>query len=250
MTRAFTFLLIMLAMKAGASGPQKHIQQGNEYYIQGDYEKAIEQYESVLDSGYAGAGLYYNLGNAYYRSRKLPMALVNYERGRLLDPDDPEIRHNLEMARELVVDEIEALPVFFARKWIDAVVQFMGVDFWAIVSLSVFVLALIFFLIFFFATPRRLRKIAFWTGILCLVIALLSGIFAGRRKYMITGQEYAVILAPSVTVKSTPDESGTDLFQLHEGTRVTVIDSLSDWRDIRIADGNRGWVEASGIVPL
>ena len=178
------------------------------------------------------------------------MALVQYERAKLLNPDDEEINHNLEMARQYVVDEIEALPEMQLKKWFRRFVGYVSVDNWAILSILTFILMLGLLLVFLFSRKLVLRKISFGLSMLFLVISLTAFLFAGYQKKMVYNHNYAIIISPSVTIKSSPDESGTELFQLHEGTRITIIDELAGWREIKLADGNVGWLQEDDIIPL
>jgi len=223
---------------------------GNEHYINGEYELAIDKYQLVIDSGFTSSELYYNLGNAFFKSHKLTMALIQYERAKLLDPDDEEINHNLEMARKYVVDEIEALPELQLKKWFRRFVGLVSVDNWAIISILTFIVMLGLFLVFLFSRRMVLRKVSFGLSMLLLVISLTTFMLASKQKKTVYNHNYAIIISPSVTIKSSPDESGTELFQLHEGTRITIIDELSVWREIKLSDGNVGWLKDVDIVPL
>ena len=234
-----------------AAGPGMLVKQGNKYYMEEDYGKAVEAYESVVDSGYASAGLYYNLGNAYFKSHDITMALVNYERARILDPHDEEILYNLNIAREFVVDRIEVLPEFFLKIWFRNFIKIMDSDAWASISLSCFVVALGLLLVFVFSLRVNTRKVSFWMSVFLLFISVTSFVFAVENNRMVKHHNLAIIQTPSVTIKSSPDEeSGTDLFMLHEGTRVRIEDELGEWRQVVLTDGNRGWLKRDDLIPL
>jgi tetratricopeptide (TPR) repeat protein len=230
---------------------QDILQAGNQYYLDGKYEMAVQSYQSIIDSGYASAELYYNLGNAYYKSHDITMALVNYERARILKPNDPEINHNLEIAREFVVDRIEVLPEFFLRRAYVGFVKIFDADIWALISVIAFGFALSLFLAYLFLNQLFFRKVSFWTGILFIVVAAFTFLFAFQQNNLVTKHNQAIILTPSVTIKSSPDEvSGTDLFLLHEGTKVTISDELGEWREVVLSDGNSGWLKETDLIRL
>jgi tetratricopeptide (TPR) repeat protein len=230
---------------------QEILQEGNAFYMDGEYEMAVQTYQSIIDSGFASSELYYNLGNAYYKSHDITMALVNYERARILKPNDPEIQHNLEIAREFVVDRIEVLPEFFIRRAYVGFVKIFDADIWALVSVISFGLALGLFLSYFFMKRIILRKASFWSGVLFMVIAASTFIFATHQNNLVTKHNQAIILTPSVTIISSPDEeSGTDLFLLHEGTKVTISDELGEWREVVLSDGNSGWLKEIDLIRL
>lgn len=238
-------------MVAESKDMQDLLASGNQYYLEGKYELAVTSYLSIIDSGYASAELYYNLGNAYYKSHDITMALVNYERARILKPNDPEINHNLEIAREFVVDRIEVLPAFFLRKAYVDFVKIFDADIWALISVIAFGLALGLLLIYLLLNQLFVRKLSFWAGILFITIAASTFLFALKQNNLVTKHRQAIILTPSVTIKSSPDEdSGTDLFLLHEGTKVTISDELGDWREVVLTDGNSGWLKETDLIRL
>jgi tetratricopeptide (TPR) repeat protein len=230
---------------------QDLLQTGNQYYLDGKYEMAVQSYQSIIDSGYSSAELYFNLGNAYYKSHDITMALVNYERARILKPNDPEINHNLEIAREFVVDRIEVLPEFFLRRAYVGFVKIFDADIWAMVSIITFGLALGLFLAYFFLHHLFFRKLSFWASVLFMVVAVSTFLFALHQDNLVTKHNQAIILTPSVTIKSSPDDdSGTDLFLLHEGTKVTISDELGTWREVVLSDGNSGWLKETDLIGL
>jgi tetratricopeptide (TPR) repeat protein len=247
-------LLVLLILPGSPTRSQDFhalLKEGNRQYMDGEYEMAAATYQSIVDSGYASAELYYNLGNAYYKSHNITMALVNYERAHILKPKDKDIQHNLEVAREFVTDRIEVLPEFFLRRAYVGFVKTFDADLWALVSQVSFVLALGLLLVYFFSKRIGWRKFSFWTGMLLILVSMSTLLFASQQHRFTTRHNQAIIITPSVTIKSSPDEeSGTDLFLLHEGTRVTVDDELGEWREVVLSDGNRGWLRESDLVRL
>jgi tetratricopeptide (TPR) repeat protein len=243
-------ILIIAAVPVVAQNIYNLVEKGNSHFMNGEYELAITEYQAVIDSGYESAELYYNLGNAYYKSHKITLALVNYERANLLDPGDEEILHNLEMARQLVVDEIDKLPEFLPKVWYRRFIGLLKTDQWAYISMITFPLSLLFFLLYLFVRHIRVRKISFWLATVIMIISLSTLGFSYRQKKLVYDNSYAIIISPSVTVKSSPDESGTELFQLHEGTKVEIIDQLGEWKEIKLSDGNVGWLRTDDLVRL
>ncbi|MFC2098430.1 tetratricopeptide repeat protein [Bacteroidota bacterium] len=253
MNRLLGIILILLipALHAEAKDFQDLLKQGNQHYLDGEYELAVKTYKSIVDSGYASAELYYNLGNAHYKSHNITMALVNYERAYILNPKDKDILNNLEVAREFVVDRIDVLPEFFLKRAWVAFVKTFDADIWAIVSLAIFILSLALFLVYFFSKQMEVRRMFFWLGIMLIFLSLSTLLFAAQQNRFVTKHNQAIILTPSVAIKSSPDEnSGTDLFLLHEGTKVTIADELGDWREVVLSDGNRGWLKENDLIRL
>jgi len=250
--KAFFILLtcIFLPATVFAADLSSLVKKGNEFYSGNEFEKAIELYEAVIDSGYASAELYFNLGNAYFKTHRITLALLNYERASIIDPQDKDIQHNLQLARTFVTDKIDAIPGFILRQWMESIIRLVRSDTWAMISIVSFILTLLFLLVYLFSRRLMLRKLSFWLAVLLIIISSVNFTFAWQRKKIDTRHHTALIQVPSVTVKSSPDDSGTDIFQLHEGTKVTVVDSLSEWREIKIADGNQGWVRTSELIDI
>jgi tetratricopeptide (TPR) repeat protein len=246
----FILIFIICIVPVPAQKIYDQVEKGNSHFMNGEYELAIKEYEAVIDSGYESAELYYNLGNAYYKSNKFTSALVNYERANLLDPGDEEILHNLEMARQFVVDEIDKLPEFLPKIWYRRFVSLLKTNQWAYISMITFPLSLLFFLLYLFLRRIRMRKISFWLAIVIMIISLSSLLFSYHQKKMVYDHAYAIIMTPSVTILSSPDDSGTELFQLHEGTKVEIIDQLGEWKEIKLSDGNVGWMRTNDLVRL
>ena len=243
-------IILLIAQSAFTQDIYDLVKEGNEYYINGEFESAIDKYEAVLDSGYVSPELYYNLGNAYFKSHKLTMALVQYERALLLDPNDEEISNNLALARQYVVDEIDALPELLIKKWYRTFITIFTIDQWAYISISTFIFALVLFLIYLFTRTINLRRFSFWLAFVFLFLAFSTYVFSYHRKKNIYDHNFAIILSPSVTIKGSPDNSGTDLFQLHEGTKVKIIDQMGEWKEIRLSDGNVGWLRDENLIKI
>ncbi len=216
-------------------------------YVQEHYQQAIRDYEALLKQG-VSAELYYNLGNAYYRMDNMTQAVLNYERALLLSPGDKDIRFNLQMARSKTIDKITPESEMFFVTWYHSLVNMMSVDGWARTALVVLVAAIVLALVYLFSSPVWLRKVGFFAGILMLVLFLFSNLFAWQQKRAFTHRTGAIVIRSAVNVKSTPSKNGTDLFILHEGTRVTITDaSMKEWRQVRVADGKEGWLETKEI---
>ena len=217
-------------------------------YSAEQYDRAIELYESLLKNYGASAELYYNLGNAYYKSGKIAQAILNYERAILIKPGDSDIRFNLELAKQQTVDKIEPLQDFFLKKWIRSVQNLIGVDFWAMIGIVGFVLFIGCLTLYFFSKWMYLKKTGFYLGLVLIITVIIVNIFASNQKKYLEDRRGAIIFSPTVTIKGSPDNSGTDLFLLHEGTKVFILISVGDWNEIALEDGNQGWVNKKDIV--
>ena len=219
-------------------------------YARGEYQQAIKDYEALLKQG-ASADLYYNLGNAYYRTENITRAVLNYERALLLSPGDRDIRFNLQIAQSKTIDKIVPESEMFFFTWYKSLVNLMSVDGWARTSLVSLTLVIILLLVYLFSDRIWLRKMGFFGGVILLLLFVLSNIFAWQQKQNLLFRKGAIVIAPSVTVKSTPANNGTDLFILHEGTKVMITDgSMKGWKEIRVADGKEGWIESKQLEEI
>ena len=216
-------------------------------YVEGNYQLAVALYDSLLSQG-VDAGLYYNLGNAYYRLDDITHAVLNYERALQLSPGDADVRFNLQMARSKTIDKIIPESEMFFVTWYRQVVSLTSVDGWARMALASLALAVVLALLYLFAGPVWLRKVGFFGAFAVLLLFVLSNVFASSQKKDLENRKGAIIMESAVSVKSTPAKNGTDLFILHEGTKVTIIDnSMRDWKEVRVADGKQGWVGTKQI---
>lgn len=245
-TTAVVLLLLLFPLGAGAVTKSE----ADSAYVRGQYQQAIADYEALLKQG-GSAELYYNLGNAYYRTENVTKAVLNYERALQLSPGDRDIRFNLQIARSKTIDKIVPESEMFFITWYHALVNLMSVDAWARVALISLALVIVLLLVYLFASRIWLRKVGFFCGLVLLVLFVLSNIFAWQQKQDLLFRKGAIIMEPSVTVKSTPAKNGTDLFILHEGTKVSITDSsMRGWLEIGIADGKEGWVERNKLEEI
>lgn len=221
--------------------------EADEAYRQGDYASAIEQYEAVLDKQCASANLYYNLGNAYYRTDRMGSAILNYRRALRLAPSMTDAKENLALAESRTTDRIAVLPQFFLVRWIDALCTAVSPAAWRIVWLVLLALLGGAVVLFRLGSTRGLRKGAFAGGAVVLLLLVLATWLLLRTTHRYNAHRDAVVMQPAVTVKGSPEEQSVDKLILHEGTVVSVDDSLSGWYKITIADGTTGWCQASDV---
>ncbi len=221
---------------------------GVEYYTASNYQEALDEWLDIYNTGYRSAELYYNIGNAYFKLNNVPGAILFFERARLLKPGDSNINYNLQIARTLVVDKFEEIPELFFVKWFDFLALMLETNTWAIISIVTFILFLILLSVYIYSQGYRTKVLGFWTAMLFLLISVSSLAFTVRNRNLVYNSSEAVIFSPSVNGKSSPDNSGTDLFVLHEGSKVTIEDNVGDWYEIILSDGNKGWVPSNSLT--
>lgn len=221
--------------------------EADEAYRQGDYAAAIEQYEAVLAKQCTSADLYYNLGNAYYRTDQMGLAILNYHRALRLQPSMTDAKENLALAESRTVDRITVLPKLFLVRWVDTLCTEITPTAWRVIWLVLLALVGVALLLVRLGASRSLRKGALAGGLVALLMLVLATWLLLRTTHRYNAHNEAVVLQPAVTVKGSPEQQSVDKLILHEGTVVTIIDSLSDWYKITIADGTTGWCQPQDI---
>ena len=216
-------------------------------YIRNDFTTAIQIYEMILRTG-ESADIYYNLGNSYYKIGDIAKAILNYERALILKPANKDIRSNLEIARAKTVDKVTDVPELFFITWLKSIINSMGIQSWAIIAISFFLLFIVSIYFFFFSTKIVARKTFFILALFFLVFCVIANISAAFQRRVRLNRMNAIIISPSVTIRSTPNDNGTSLFILHEGRKVFIKDdSMKDWKEIQLEDGNVGWVKKNDL---
>ena len=222
--------------------------QGVTYFTAGSYKEALKIWTDIYNTGYRSANLDYNIGNAYFKLNNIPSAILFYERAYLLKPADENINYNLQIARTLIVDRFQEIPELFFIKWYNFVSLFLSTNSWAKISITSFILFLLLLSLYIYSSRYRHKLIGFWLGVFFIVLSLTSLAFTIRNKSLVYDSRKAIISSPMVNGKSSPDKSGNDIFVLHEGTKVTVEDEVGEWSEIRLSDGNKGWVPLNSII--
>lgn len=239
-------LLLMTSLSAAAITKQN----ADNEYLKGNYQQAIKDYEEILRNG-VSAEVYYNLGNAYYRTDNITKAVLAYERAHLLSPGDENINFNLQFVRGKTIDKITPVSEMFFVTWYKSFVNFTSVDNWAKAGILAIIVALVLVLVYLFGPHIILRKIGFFGGLTFFLVFLLCNLFAYQQKQLLVNRKGAIVIAPTVNVKNTPSKTSADEFVIHEGTRVDITDKTMDgWRGVHLADGRDGWVETKQIEEI
>mgnify|MGYP001214746363 FL=1 len=244
MKRVFLSILFFISYGLFAADNDALVVKANKAYSAGAYQQAVTLYQQVISNGFEASELYYNLGNAYFKSNDMPSAILYYEKALKLNPRDEYVKNNIQVANSKITDKILPLPDLFYKRWWNAAKNLFTMDTWAvilIINVVLFFIAISFYLI---SNTVLIRKASFWCGILLFIFSTFSFLFASNRYHTLTRQKEAIIFTPSLTVKSSPDENSTDLFVLHEGTKVSITDKVGQWREVKIANGSVGWVKA------
>ena len=247
-------LFILLSLFAFMGKAQESVdvwfEQANAAYNMGNYDSAKIIYEKLLATDMESVPLYYNLGNAYYKMHEYPLAIYYYEKALKIDPSNEEVQTNLAIANHAIVDKIEPVPQsFIVRGWRNARASLSGNQ-WAWCSIVFFTLLLVSLFLFLRSRKVGLRKLGFFAGLVFLLAFGLSVVFAAQLKVASEKQDQAILMTPTVTVKSSPSETSVDLFVLHEGTKVSILETADGWCKIKIANGSVGWLMEDSMRPF
>lgn len=247
MARLFIFIFLLFNAGLFAQSPQELIREANDAYTRSEYSHAIELYEQVLERGLQGPELYYNLGNAYFKNNRLGKAILNYERAARLNPTDENILHNLQIANSRTVDRIEQRPLLFYEQWWRSTYSLFTSTGWAVAGIILFSLFLAGVALYLFSRTRGVKRTAFYLSFLLMGLTAFSLVFAQKQYSRLLSEKEAIIMSPRVAAKSSPSQQSPDLFLMHEGTRVFIRNSLGEWLEISLPNGNVGWVKKEAL---
>lgn len=247
------FLILLILPVIGSFAQESQEEKFNKaagFYSSGKYQEALDEWMSVYNAGVRSASLDYNIGNAFFKVSNIAGAILYYERALLLKPGDEDIRYNLQIARTLVVDKFVEIPELFFIRWYDFISLSLSTNLWAKISIISFIIFLCSLSLYVFTSRYRYKVIGFWLALFLLLLSIASVSFSMRNKNLIYNNPKAIIFNPLVNGKSSPDNSGTDLFVLHEGTIVTIEDMVGGWYEIRLSDGNKGWIPSNSLEKI
>lgn len=249
-SKLYILFILFVSITFAKSSVDNLMKKANDLYVQGQFEEAIKIYNSLIEEGYEGTSLYYNLGNSYYRTGKIGYAILYYEKALKLSPDDEDVKHNLQLAQLNIKDKIEALPPFFLFRIWESILGLFSSEGWTILSYILF-LAILFALGFYFFTKNiTQQRTAFYSFVFVLILFFVSVSLLIVKLNQENKLKYGIVLESTLTAKSSPDSQGKDAFVIHEGLKVKVEDKVDKWIKIRLEDGQVGWVEnfSVGII--
>jgi len=245
----FIFLISWGAAHLFAS-PDSLFQAGNALYQEGNYEEAFRTYSNIIQQEGHSSDLYYNMGNAAFRSNNIGYAILYYEKALKLDPGHADARNNLEFVSGYLVDTFDEVPELFIRTWARAWVNTLPERTWSILSIFLFVFMLSGLLVYIFSKRLAFKKAGFFSLLVGVSLFALTFASALSRHRKVVHPDAGIIVSPSVIVRSSPSESGTELFLLHEGTRVKVNEEVAGWHNIRVIDGREGWIVSNDFESI
>lgn len=215
---------------------------GNNLYQTGKYTEAIELYTTIEKQDLKSDDLFFNLGNCYYKLNKVAPSIYYYEKALKINPTHEDALINLAFAKRMTIDVIDELPKTFLQRFSSAVIQKLPFDTWAIIAVLASFLASILFLLYHFSFSSKKKLFYFNTSIIAVLILVISVFFAFQNYKTFQQNRTAIIFVDKVEVKNSPSTSSEEVFELHEGTKVIILDELDNWQKIKIADGKIGWI--------
>ena len=223
---------------------------GNKAYMDGAYDKAVEEYNAILEGGEYSMELYYNLANANFKMDNIGKAILYYNKALRIAPSQEDVQHNLAIAEAQTKDRVGEETTFFFAEWMRALRNTMSCTAWSVLSLVMFALFLAFALLFLLASPIKVRKVGFYCALCAVVLFVATTSFAISSRNDILTHDEAIVLSSAISVKSSPDRSATELFVLHEGTKVRIVSEIEEWCEVVLADGKKGWLQKNDIEEI
>lgn len=219
-------------------------------YQNNNFEESLENFEKLIAVGYSSFKLYYNTGNAAFKTGDIPSAILNYEKALLLKPFNEDARYNLEIAKTYTVDMLEIIPEVFFVRWFKMFSLLFHTNIWSLISLLCFTLSLVLLAIFLFSARYKLKKITFIFSVTLFITSIISFSLALMNKSLTANNSEAIVFEPVVTGTSSPGTGGNELFVIHEGTKVEVEDKLGKWYEIKLSDGTVGWIPMNFVKKI
>ncbi|MBL4716535.1 MAG: tetratricopeptide repeat protein [Bacteroidia bacterium] len=238
---------MIFTFNVNADELQLRFDKGNEYFGNGEYDKAISTYTEIIQNGYIAAELYYNLGNSYFTKDSIPAAILYYEKAKTLKPNDEDVDYNLKLANLRVLDKIEPLPQLFLMQWWSSLGRLQNSTGWSMILIISLWLAFGAGILFVAGKMLRVKRIGFLLSCVFGLCVLLAFNFSLRQYDEELNHPKAIVFSPIVYVKNSPDMNGTDLFIIHEGLKVEVVDKVGEWNKIKLVNGKVGWLASADI---
>jgi tetratricopeptide (TPR) repeat protein len=246
--RAIYMLLLVISPLLAFSNDAASalFKKGNDQYTKAQYKEAIASYQKLVDGGYQSVAVYYNLGNSYYKTNDIAPALLYYEKAHKLSPGDEDIRVNIQLANSKITDKIDEVQEFFITKWWHSFILAFSLNTLAVISVLFFLTGSLIFILYRFTGSVTIKKTSFYVAILLLFFGLVTIFIAGRQADYFESHQQAIVFSGSVTIKSEPGK-GKDLYVLHDGTKVEILEHNNEWIKIRLVSGSEGWISATDV---
>lgn len=229
---------------------KKLFDEATDFYAEGKYEQAIQNYEQILETGKTSVEVYYNLGNAYYKMDKVGPSIYYYNKALQIDPSNADVQNNLLFAQEKTIDVIQEAPQTGWDNFINKLISTFDFNTWAVWAIIFAIALMVFGSWYYFATGTGLKRILFMLGGLSIIACGLSLVFAFQQQNIQQSKRFAVVFDREAKVYAEPNHNSAEAFTLHEGTKVKVLDNFRGYNQIKLADDSRGWISGESIKEL
>jgi tetratricopeptide (TPR) repeat protein len=225
-------------------------EEANALYNTGEYTIAIEKYKSIIAKNQHSAEIYFNLGNAHYKLNNIAPSIFYYEKALQLSPNDKDIKNNIAFAKNMTIDSIDTIPEVGFSKVINSIINSMSFDAWAKLTVALIFLFVILILMYYFSYRTTQKRLAFVGGFIVLFLCLIALTFSFQKFSIDKNNKHAIVFIQESRVKSEPNLRSEEAFRLHEGTKVKILDTINDWKKIKLSDGKIGWIRNDDIKEL
>ena len=222
-------------------------QQAETFYKNKNYKGAIESYEMIVKQGVTSYKLFYNLGNAYYKNNEIGKAIYNYELANKLKPNNDDIKTNLRIANQKTIDKIESKENYFLGAIKTGLVNYFTTNGWACLSIGSLTVCLVLAFLFFVSGSNKIKRLSFFTSVLCLIVFISSMVLGFSALHSKQQISFAIITTRETKIHEEPSPTSNSKFSLHDGTKVSVIETNENWTNIKLENGNEGWVKTADI---
>jgi len=243
-------LLLLLVESLFAQDATILFKKANTSYREGLYEKALLNYQKIDSLGISSADLYYNLGNTYYKLNQIAPSIYYYEKALLLDPKLEDAKHNLVFAQRMTIDAFESLPKSIFQRFNEQVIYPISYNSWAWLSVVLAFFIALFFLLYYFSKYTNRKRLFFILSSFSLLLFLFSLSFSIKAKHYYQTDKPAIVFEHKVAIKAEPSLKAPSIFELHEGTKVQILEELDNWYQIKIVDGKTGWIVSTSVRRL
>lgn len=250
MIKKIFILILFISCVVTAQTADELFSKANTLYKNGEYEKAISIYEQIENSDKISSELYYNLGNCYYKINKIAPTIYNYEKALKLSPNDNDIKNNLALAKRLTLDRIEVLPKTIIQQINENFLQKLSYNNWGILSIVFSILTAVLFLFFYFSVSSSKKRGLFTFSIISFVLLIVTTSVALNQFNRVKNTIEGIIFADEVDVQNEPTNNADEIFIIHEGLKVEIIDEVDEWKKIKLADGKIGWILSEKIKEI
>lgn len=243
----FTLTLFVSVSLFAGNQFEAQFEKANELYESANYEEALKVYYELEKAGINGFNLQFNIGNTHYKLDEIPSAILHYEKALKIDPSNEDVKQNLKLAYAKTTDKIEPARELVINRWWKEIINLNSADSWGIIATFLLFTSLMLALFYLLANKSIIRRIGFFGASAVLLIAIICYFFGYQQHYYSNEAKAAIIFTPTVSIKSAPGESGTVLFVLHKGTKVHLLESTNEWRNVALPNGNKGWIKENDI---